>query len=107
MKIIISEEQMISLKLRRRGVDLEKISNIIENQTEMQDPCNFENAEEYADFCIGQGLTFYYNDEEDDDYPYPTEEMVEVRDEVEEYLYNKFYDYLVDIYNDLETDCER
>jgi hypothetical protein len=40
-----------------------------------------------------------------DDYEYPSEEMVEVRDEVEEYLEKKYHDYLVDIYNDLVKDC--
>ena len=30
MKIIISEEQMMSLRLRRRGAELEKIGDIIE-----------------------------------------------------------------------------
>ena len=104
MKIIITEEQMMSLRLRRRGVELEKIGNIIEYQTEIQDPCDFEDEEDYADFCIGQGLSFYYNDEEVDDYEYPSEEMVDAREEVEEYLHKKFYDYLVGLYND--SDCE-
>ena len=95
---------MMSLRLRRRGVELEKIGNIIEYQTEIQDPCDFEDEEDYADFCIGQGLSFYYNDEEVDDYEYPSEEMVDAREEVEEYLDKKFYDYLVGLYND--SDCE-
>ena len=95
---------MMSLRLRRRGVELEKIGNIIEYQTEIQDPCDFEDEEDYADFCIGQGLSFYYNDEEVDDYEYPSEEMVDAREEVEEYLHKKFYDYLVELYND--SDCE-
>lgn len=105
MKIIITEEQMMSLRLRRRGAELEKIGDMIEFQTEIQDPCDFEDEEDYADFCIGQALNFYYNDEELDDYEYPPEEMVDVRDEVEEYLHKKFYDYLVDIYEDLVERC--
>ena len=105
MKIIISEEQMMSLKLRRRGVEIDKIGDIIEYQTEIQDPCDFEDAEDYADFCINEGLNFYYNDEELDDYPDPSVEMVDVREEVEEYLREKFYDYLSDIYNDLIEKC--
>ena len=105
MKIIITEEQMMSLRLRRRGAELEKIGDMIEFQTEIQDPCDFEDEEDYADFCIGQALNFYYNDEENDDYPYPPEEMVDVRIEVVDYLYNKFYDYLVDIYDDLIERC--
>jgi hypothetical protein len=104
MKIIITEEQMMSLRLKRLWVEIKKISNIIEYQTEIQDPCDFEDEEDYADFCIGQGLSFYYNDEEEEDVEEPSEEMVDVREEVEEYLYKKFYDYLVEFYND--SDCE-
>jgi hypothetical protein len=103
MKIIITESQELRLRLLRRGAELEKIGNIIEYQTEIQDPCDFEDEEDYADFCIGQGLSFYYNDEEVDDYEYPSESMVEVRDEVENYMEEKYHDYLVGIYND--ADC--
>jgi hypothetical protein len=105
MKIIISEEQMMSLKLRRRGVELEKISNIIEFQTEIQDPCDFEDVDDYIDFCIGQGLNFYYNDGEEEDVEEPSEEMVDVREEVEKYLQEKYHNYLLDIYNDLIERC--
>ena len=102
---VISESREMSTKLRRRFSELEKIGESIEYQTEIQDPCDFEDENDYADFCIGQGLNFYYSDEELDDYEYPPEEMVEVRDEVEEYLEKKYHDYLVDIYNDLVKDC--
>ena len=103
---MISESREMSTKLRRRFSELEKIGDIIEYQTEIQDPCDFEDETDYADFCIRQGLTFYYNDEEDEDYEYPPDEMVEVRDEVEEYLEEKYHNYLVDIYNDIVTNCE-
>lgn len=102
---MINESREMSTKLRRRFSELEKIGDIIEYQTEIQDPCDFEDETDYADFCIGQGLTFYYNDEEDEDYEYPPDEMVEVRDEVEGYLEEKYHDYLVDIYNDLVENC--
>ena len=95
---------MMSLRLRRRGVELKKIEDIIEYQTEIQDPCDFEDEDDYVDFCVGQGLSFYYNDEEEEDVDEPSEEMVDAREEVEEYLNKKFYDYLVDLYND--SDCE-
>lgn len=102
---MINESREMSTKLRRRFSELEKIGDIIEYQTEIQDPCDFEDETDYSDFCIGQGLSFYYNDEEDEDYEYPSDEMVEVRDEVEEYLEEKYHDYLVDIYNDLVENC--
>lgn len=101
---MINDGKQMSIKLLRRAAELEKIGDSIEYQTEIQDPCDFEDEDDYADFCIGQGLNFYYNDEELDDYEYPSEEMVEVRDEVEEYLNKKFYDYLVELYDD--SDCE-
>ena len=107
---MIFESYEMSIKLRRRfsvlKPELEKIGDIIEYQTEIQDPCDFEDETDYADFCIGQGLSFYYNDEEDEDYEYPPDEMLEVRDEVEDYLEEKYHNYLVDIYNDLVTNCE-
>lgn len=103
---VISESRKMSTKLRRRFGELEKIGDIIEYQTEIQDPCDFEDETDYADFCIGQGLTFYYNDEEDEDYEYPPDEMIDVRDEVEEYLEEKYHNYLVDIYNDIVTNCK-
>lgn len=102
---VISESSEMSIKLKRRFSELEKIGDIIKYQTEIQDPCDFEDETDYADFCIGQGLTFYYNDEEDEDYEYPPDEMIDVRDEVEEYLEKKYHDYLVDIYNDLVENC--
>ena len=109
MKIIITETQELSLKLRRRGIELEKLDDIIEYQTEIQDPCTFESPEDYADFCIGQGLGFYYCDEgycdeDDEGKTGASEEMWEVREDVELYVENKFYDYLYGLYED--SNCE-
>jgi hypothetical protein len=103
--------QEIPSRLLRRGVELEKIGDIIEYQTEIQDPCDFDDEEDYADFCMGQALRFYYCDEgycdeDDEDYVKPSPAMVEVRDEVEQYIQKKYYDYLVEIYYDISEDCE-
>jgi hypothetical protein len=97
--------QEIPIRLLRRGVEIEKIGDIIEYQTEIQDPCDFEDKDDYADFCIGQGIHFYYNDDEDEEYEYPSDDMFEIRDEVENYIDNKYYNYLVEIYNDLVENC--
>jgi len=97
--------QEISIRLLRRGVEIEKIGDIIEYQTEIQDPCDFEDKDDYADFCIGQGIHFYYNDDEDEEYEYPSDDMFEIRGEVENYIDNKYYNYLVEIYNDLVENC--
>jgi hypothetical protein len=110
MKIIITEDQFKELRIRRRGVDIQKIGDIIEYQTEIQDPCNFDDSEEYADFCISQGISFYYCDEDycdedDEDYTEPSEEMLEIRDDVETFLHEKYYDELVKLYNEINEDC--
>lgn len=97
--------QEISIRLLRRLKELEKIGDIIEYQTEIQDPCDFEDKDDYADFCIGQGIHFYYNDDEDEEYEYPSDDMFEIRNEVENYIDNKYYNYLVEIYNDLVENC--
>jgi hypothetical protein len=107
---VINESSEIPIRLLRRGVELEKIGDIVEYQTEIQDPCDFEDEEDYSDFCILQGIHFYYcdegycdEDEDTEDYEGPSPAMVEVRDEVEQYIYDKYYDYLVGLYND--GDC--
>jgi len=106
---MIFESRKMSARLKRRFTELEKIGDIIEYQTEIQDPCDFEDEEDYADFCIGQGIHFYYCDDdycdEDDDDEQPSEEMIDVRNEVEDYIQEKYYNYLVGIYNDLVTGC--
>jgi hypothetical protein len=103
--------QEIPTRLLRRGVEIEKIGDIIEYQTEIQYPCDFEDEDDYADFCIFEGIHFYYcdegycdEDEETEDYEGPSESMIEIRDEVENYMEEKYHDYLVGIYND--EDCE-
>jgi hypothetical protein len=107
---IMNESSETPIRLLRRRVELEKIGDIIEYQTEIQDPCDFEDEDDYADFCILQGIHFYYcdegycdEDEETEDYEGPSESMIEIRDEVENYMEEKFHDYLVGIYND--EDC--
>ena len=107
---IMNESSETPIRLLRRRVELEKIGDIIEYQTEIQDPCDFEDEDDYADFCILQGIHFYYcdegycdEDEDTEDYEGPSPAMVEVRDEVEQYIYDKYYDYLVGLYND--ADC--
>jgi hypothetical protein len=107
---MMNESSETPIRLLRRRVELEKIGDIIEYQTEIQDPCDFEDEDDYADFCILQGIHFYYcdegycdEDEETEDYEGPSESMIEIRDEVENYMEEKFHDYLVGLYND--KDC--
>ena len=93
----------INLRVLRRGGEIQKIRDIIDFQTEVQDPCDFEDGEDFADFCIGQGFSFYYNDEEDEEYEYPSDDMVEIREEVEGLLTDEYNDELIKFWN--ESDC--
>jgi hypothetical protein len=115
MKYIITESQnKIFQRLRR----LQELRDIIEYQTEIQDPCNFEDGEDYADFCISQGLCFFYNDEDctgddDDDFEddepktdlakYMDNDQPE-REEVENLMYKEYYDDLVSMWEE-DNEC--
>ena len=70
MKYVITESQD---KMRQRLRRIQEIRDSIDFQTEIHDPCNFDDGEEYADFCISEALCFFYRDEnceddEDDEY---------------------------------------
>ena len=98
MKIIISEDQ--SKELRKRLRRIQEVRNIIEYQTEIQDPCNFEDGDEYADFCIDEGIKFFYGDEgyEREDGVFADEEEDYGREEITKLMYDEFYDYLVGLW---------
>jgi hypothetical protein len=79
---------------------LQELRDIIDYQTEIQDPCNFDDGEEYADFCINEGLSFFYGDEgyrdEEEEYEkdYNIFDNHEEREEVEKLMYEEYYDML-------------
>jgi hypothetical protein len=85
-------------RLRR----IQEVRNTIDFQTEVQDPCNFDDGEEYADFCIGEGLSFFYGDEgyERDDDVFQGEEEDHLRDEITEMMYEEYFDYLSNLWNE-------
>lgn len=116
MKIIITESQNKVIQRLRR---LQELRDIIDYQTEIQDPCNFDDGEEYADFCISQGLCFFYKDEDcfdDDDYDEDEDDDDEPktdlakhidndqpeREEVEDLMYKEYYDELVSMWESVE-----
>ena len=94
------------LKRLRR---IQEVRNTIDFQTEVQDPCNFDDGEEYADFCIGEGLSFFYGDEgyEREDEIFQDEEEDHLRDEITEMMYKEYFDYLSNLWNENkdEYDC--
>jgi len=116
MKYIITESQD---KMRQRLRRIQEIRDSIDYQTEIQDPCNFEDGEEYADFCISEALCFFYRDEnceddeddddedydEDEDEPRTKKDSIYIdddypeRDEVTNLMYEEYYDYLVSLWD--------
>lgn len=121
MKIIISESQRSKIfqRLRRIG----ELRESIEFQNEVQDPCNFEDGEEYADFCIDQAFCFFYKDEncrdDEDDNWYGDEDENESsvnvnylddddypeRDELYELLYEEYFFKLKEFWKEYSINC--
>lgn len=88
-------------RLRR----LEELKDNIEFQTTIHHPCEFEDGEEYADFCINEGLSFFYGDEgynDDEEYEknYDITDTQEERIEVEKLMYEEYYDKFIELWND-------
>jgi hypothetical protein len=119
MKYIITESQD---KMRQRLRRIQEIRDSIDFQTEVQDPCNFEDGEEYADFCIGEALCFFYRDEnceDEDDYDEDDEDEPRSknnsiyldddypeRDEVTDLMYKEYYDDLVSLWGEMSEDSD-
>ena len=98
----VSKEEL--KRLRR----VQEVRDIIEYQMEIQDPVNFDDGEEYADFCIGEGMRFFYGDEnyerEDDLFADEAEDYM--RGEIEEMMYKEYYDDLVEFWEESNEDTE-
>ena len=108
MKIILTETQSKSLIKRLRRIS--EVRDTIEYQMEIQDPCNFDDGEEYADFCIGVGLSFFYGDEnferEDDIFADEDENEDNGRFQIEQLMTDKYFDKLVSLWDKYSEDCD-
>lgn len=108
MKIIITETQSKTLLKRLRRI--REVRDTIEYQMEVQDPCNFDDGDEYADFCIGEGISFFYGDEnyerEDDIFVDEDENEDSGREEITQLMTNEYYNMLVSLWNDYSGDCD-
>jgi hypothetical protein len=106
MRIIITETQNKTLLKRLRRI--QEVRDTIDYQTEIQDPCNFEDGEEYADFCINEGISFFYGDEdyerEDDTFEDEDEDEDNGRELIEQLMNEEYYDYLVKLWEE-EGNC--
>jgi hypothetical protein len=107
MKIIITESQNEALLKRLRRI--QEVRDTIDYQTEIQDPCDFEDGDEYADFCIGQGISFFYGDEnyerEDDTFVDEDEYEDNGREEIERLMADEYYDELVSLWEEYSEEC--
>ena len=107
MKIIITETQNKTLLKRLRRI--QELRDSIEYQTEIHDPCNFEDGDEYADFCIGEGISFFYGDEnyerEDDTFADEDENEDNGREEIEQLMNDEYYEEFVNQWDELIDDC--
>lgn len=97
----------------------DRVRKIINYQTEIQDPENFSDADDYADFCINQGLSFLYEEDEYDSYSWDdydngqeyddrkAEKPVEISQEVilriEDKMHDEFYEELKDLYDQFSS----
>jgi len=91
-------------RLRR----LQELRDSIDFQTEIHNPCEFDDGEEYADFCISEGLGFFYGDEgytDDEEYEkdYDITDTQEEREEVEKLMYDEYFDTLSNYWE--ESNC--
>lgn len=88
-------------RLRR----IQELRDSIDFQTEIHDPCDFDDGEEYSDFCISEGLGFFYGDEgyedmEEYEKNYDITDTQEEREEIEKLMYEEYYDKLVELWED-------
>lgn len=93
----------------------DRVRKIINYQTEIQDPENFSDADDYANFCISEGLNHFFGyDDEWDDYDSgqeyvdqkdenPVEVNQEVRQRIEDKMYDEFYEELKDLYDQFSS----
>lgn len=99
------KQDMFESKINKKSIGrlrrIQELRNSIEYQMEVQNPVNFDDAEEYADFCIYIAMCFFYKDEDcSDEYEidYDLTDNQEEREEVENLMYKEYYDILVDSY---------
>ncbi len=108
MKILITETQNKTLLKRLRRI--QEVRDTIEFQMEVQDPCNFDDGDEYAEFCIGQGLSFFYGDEdyerEDDMFADEDENEDNGREEITRFMNGEYYGELVSLWEEYSENCD-
>jgi hypothetical protein len=113
IKRVIKESELTHYARR-----IQELRDLINNQVEMQDPCNFDDGDEYADFCISTGMGWFfgfdpwsdtdYSDEDDDDEEVrPTNPDISIDDynKINTEMTNEFYDDLVALWDEYSEEC--
>ena len=108
MKILITETQNKTLLKRLRRI--QEVRDTIEFQMEVQDPCNFDDGNEYAEFCIEEGLRFFYGDEdyerEDDIFADEDENEDSGREEITQLMNDEYYEEFVNQWDEWIDECD-
>lgn len=94
----------------------DRVREIIKYQMEIQHPDNFDDADEYADFCISQSMDLFFNentdsvlnkwsdDEDDED---DEDNSIDIGydeyEDIQNHMIDEFYDELVEFYNDINN----
>jgi len=123
MKIIITESQRHKMYQRLRRIS--ELKESIEFHFEVHDPCNFEDGENYADFCIDEAFCFFYrdqncNDDYDEDYDEDEDEGDEVpkkydifddedypeREELYNLLYEEYFFKIKEMWEEYSINCK-
>ena len=108
MKIIITETQSKSLLKRIRRI--QELRDSIEYQAEVHNVCNFDDGNEFAEFCVEEGLRFFYGDEdherEDDIFADEDENEDNGRTEITQLMNDEYYEEFVSLWDARSYDCD-
>jgi|LakMenEpi03Aug12_release.lakeMendotaPanAssembly.Ray.scaffolds.fasta_scaffold232972_3 hypothetical protein len=87
----------------------DRVREIIKYQMEIQQPGNFDDADEYADFCISQSMDLFFNEDTDswsddeDDEDNSIDIGYDEYEDIQNHMIDEFYDELVEFYNDINN----
>lgn len=87
----------------------DRVREIIKYQMEIQHPDNFDDADEYADFCISQSMDLFFNEDTDswsddeDDEDNSIDIGYDEYEDIQNHMIDEFYDELVEFYNDINN----
>jgi hypothetical protein len=87
----------------------DRVREIIKYQMEIQHPDNFDDADEYADFCISQSMDLFFHEntdswsDDEDDEDNSIDIDYDEYEDIQNHMIDEFYDELVEFYNDINN----